>query len=108
MIFGWIAEEDDRGPQRGWQGHHSIPREIFLSEDGLEIRSRPVEAMNSLRINSSHQVLRDLHLSQPTFATLPDLRGNQIEIQVSWQFPVGQVGKNELNAEIFDENFFFF
>ena len=96
IIVGWISEEDNRGAARGWQGLHSIPREIFLSQDGREIRSKPIEAMNSLRIDSSHQILVDFHLFRPTFEILPDLRGNQIELRVNWQFPIAQVRKNNL------------
>jgi hypothetical protein len=27
-MWGWISEEDDNGPQRGWQGLQSLPRII--------------------------------------------------------------------------------
>ena len=89
IIMGWTAEEDNRGPERDWQGLHTLPRMISLSNDGRELRSRPIEALNTLRNLSSHWSRDDI-VVQP-FALLPDVEGNQIEIQLTWQFPAHEV-----------------
>ena len=92
VIVGWISEEDNLGPQRGWQGMHSIPRAIFLSEDGLEIRSRPIEGLSTLRDPQSHQQFSDIPLpAKIPFQPIPGINGNQMEIRVNWQFPANQV-----------------
>jgi beta-fructofuranosidase len=92
VIVGWIAEDDDQGVKRGWQGMHSLPRSIFLSDDGLQIRSKPVEATQTLRNLSTHQVFHDIVLpSLIPFQLIPGINGNQIELIINWQFPKHQV-----------------
>ena len=92
VIVGWVAEDDDQGAKRGWQGIHSLPRSIFLSDDGLQLRTKPVEAVQSLRNEASHRSFRDIVL--PTtipFQLIPGVSGNQSEVKINWQFPKGQV-----------------
>lgn len=92
VIVGWIAEDDNQGVKRGWQGMHSLPRSIFLSDDGLQLRSRPVETVHSLRDETSHRYFHNIILpSVLPFEIIPDIGGNQIEIMISWQFPKHQV-----------------
>jgi len=92
VIMGWVSEEDNLGPQRGWQGLHTLPRAIFLSEDGLEVRSRPINELKTLRDMQSHRHFNNIKLpSQPFFERIPDVNGNQIEILLNWQFPANQV-----------------
>jgi beta-fructofuranosidase len=55
VIVGWVAEDDDQGEKRVWQGMHSLPRYIFLSDDGLQLRTKPVEAVHQLRNESSYR-----------------------------------------------------
>ena len=92
VIMGWVSEEDNGGPQRGWQGFHTLPRAIFLSNDGLHLRSRPVKAVESLRDPQSHQHFDGMTLPiQTPFQLIPNVTGNQIEVRVTWIFPVNQV-----------------
>ena len=92
VIMGWVSEEDNLGPQRGWQGFHTLPRSIFLSEDGLQVRSRPVDAVKNLRDPQTHRRFSNVALPAQTPPILiPDVNGNQIEVQVNWQFPANQV-----------------
>nr|WEI57589.1 putative GH32 family protein [Macrotrachela quadricornifera] len=92
IIMGWTSEDDNLGPQRGWQGFHTLPRMIFLSEDGLELRTRPIDALKTLRNSQSHRHYTDVILpSYLPFELIPDVNGNQIEIEIDWQFPMNQV-----------------
>ena len=92
VIFGWIAEDDDRGDERGWQGLLSLPRSIFLSDDELNICSRPIAALESLRDPDSHRSFHTIVLpSTVYFELIPDIRGNQIEVMINWQFQGDQV-----------------
>jgi len=92
IIVGWVAEDDDQGVKRGWQGMHSLPRSIFLSDDGLQIRSKPIEAVQTLRNQSTHQVFRNIVLPSLTpFQLIPEINGDQMEIIINWQFPKHQV-----------------
>ena len=92
MTVGWVAEDDDQGEKRGWQGMHSLPRSIFLSADGLQLRSRPIEAVQSLRDEASHRYFHNIILpSTLPFELVPDVSGNQIEVRINWQFPKDQV-----------------
>jgi beta-fructofuranosidase len=87
VIVGWIAEDDDQGVKRD----HSLPRSIFLSDDGLQIRSKPIEEVQTLRNQSTHQVLHDIVLpSLIPFQLIPTINGNQIELIINWQFPKHQ------------------
>ncbi|CAF3258461.1 unnamed protein product [Rotaria sp. Silwood2] len=91
IIMGWTSEDDNLGPQRGWQGFHTLPRTIFLSDDGLELRLRPIETLKTLRDSQSHRNFNDIILpSELPFELIPDINGNQIEIQINWQFPMKQ------------------
>jgi beta-fructofuranosidase len=92
VIMGWTSEDDNQGSQRGWQGFHTLPRAIFLSEDGLQLRSRPVDALKTLRDPQSHRHFNDVVLpSQIPFELIPGINGNQIEIEINWQFPMNEV-----------------
>ncbi len=92
IIMGWTSEDDNLGPQRGWQGFHTLPRMIFLSEDGRELRSSPIEALKTLRDPQSHRYFHNVILpSEIPFELIPDIIGNQIEIEINWQFPINQV-----------------
>jgi len=92
VIMGWVMEDDNQGAQRGWQGFHTLPRAIFLSEDGLEVRSRPVQEVRSLRDQQSHRSLKNIKVSPGAlFQNIPNVTGNQIEVQTTWQFPRNQV-----------------
>jgi beta-fructofuranosidase len=92
VVVGWTAEEDNQGQQRGWQGLLTLPRAIFLSEDNLEIRTRPIEELKTLRDPNSHRQYDNVIIKSATpFDLLSDLYGNQIEILLNWQFPTNQV-----------------
>ncbi len=62
VIVGWVAEDDDQGEKRGWQGMHSLPRSIFLSDDGLQLRIRSIEAVQRLRDEGSHRYFHNIVL----------------------------------------------
>jgi beta-fructofuranosidase len=95
VIMGWTSEEDRLGPKRGWQGFHTLPRAIFLSDDGLELRSRPIDALKTLRDLPSHRHFNDVNISTPIpLSLIPGINGNQLEVQINWQFPVNQVKRN--------------
>ena len=92
LIVGWVAEDDDQGEKRGWQGMHSLPRQIFLSDDGLHLRSRPISTVYSLRNETTHQAFRNIVLpSLNPFELIPNVQGNQIEVMMNWRFPRNQV-----------------
>ncbi|UJR36994.1 hypothetical protein I4U23_029702 [Adineta vaga] len=91
IIVGWAAEDDNQSEQRGWQGLLTLPRAIFLSNDGLELRTRPIEALKSLRDPNSHRQYQDVTLgTEMSFELIPNLNGNQIEVLINWQFPMKQ------------------
>ena len=92
VLVGWIDEDDNRGVLRGWQGLHSLPRTIFLSEDGLQLRSRPIDAARSLRIGATHHTVHNLVMSPTsTYVPISNASGNQLEVKINWQFPSNQV-----------------
>jgi beta-fructofuranosidase len=92
IIAGWIPEDDNQGQERGWQGLLTLPRAIFLSNDDLELRTRPIEAVKTLRDPNSHRQYANLPFQTVfPFEIFPGLYGNQIEILINWQFPMYQV-----------------
>ncbi|CAF1027765.1 unnamed protein product [Adineta ricciae] len=91
IVVGWVAEDDNQGEQRGWQGLLTLPRTVFVSDDSLELRTRPIEALKSLRDPNSHQQYLDVRLGiETSFELIPNLIGNQIEVLINWQFPTKQ------------------
>lgn len=108
IIVGWIAEDDNQGILRGWQGLHTLPRSIFLSDDGLQLRSRPVEAVHSLRNVTGHRSFHDLILSSPIpFQLIPDVNGNQMEVSIQWFFPMNEVDTSKNCHFFIDEASYF-
>lgn len=56
--YGWSAEADSTGPQRGWQGCQTLPRQLSLPTDpslGLLLQS-PIPELSALRVNSTPYV----------------------------------------------------
>ena len=89
ITVGSVAEDDDQGQKREWQGIHSLPRYIFLSDYGLQLRSKPVQ---SLRIEQTHRFFRNIPLpSIIPFQLIPDVQSNQAELIINWQFNKDQV-----------------
>jgi beta-fructofuranosidase len=104
VVMGWSAEDDDQGAQRGWQGLLTLPRAIFLSNNDLELRTRPIEAVKTLRDPNTHQQYQDIiFTAENPFALLPYINGSQIEILINWQFPMNQVPL----TSIFSTDFYF-
>jgi beta-fructofuranosidase len=92
VVVGWTPEEDNQGQQRGWQGLLTLPRGVFLSEEDLEIRTRPIKELMTLRDPSSHKQYDNVIIkSGVPYELLTDLYGNQAEILLNWQFPMNQV-----------------
>jgi hypothetical protein len=52
---------------------YSLPRSIFLSDDGLQIRSKPIDEIKTLRNQSTHQDFHNI--------VLPSLIGNFLNIK---------------------------
>ena len=95
VIVGWTTEDDNLGPQRGWQGMQTLPRAVFLSSDGLQLRTRPIEALKTLRDPSSHVQYTDIAIEREfPFELIPNVTGNQIEVLINWQFSMNQVKFN--------------
>ncbi|CAF4247697.1 unnamed protein product, partial [Rotaria magnacalcarata] len=56
--------------------------------DGLQLGSRPIEALQTLRVEESHRYFHNIVLpSTIPFELVPDVSGNQIELMINWQFP---------------------
>jgi len=92
VIVGWTAEDDNQGQQRGWQGLLTLPRAVFLSNDSLQLRTRPIEALKTLRDPNTHREYQGITFkSEIPFELVPGVNGSQIEILINWQFPINQV-----------------
>ncbi|XP_037449281.1 beta-fructofuranosidase, insoluble isoenzyme 4-like [Triticum dicoccoides] len=60
IIWGWSKEADCRSDDvaKGWAGIHTIPRTIWLDNDGKQLLQWPVDEIESLRTNEiNHQGL---------------------------------------------------
>ena len=77
ITVGWVKEDDDQGQKRKWQGIHSLPRYIFLSDDGLQLRSKPVQ---SRRIEQTHRFFRNI-----PFELIENVQSNQTELIINFQ-----------------------
>ncbi len=52
-MFGWLSEEDEDGPNRGWQGLQSLPRLITFNPQLLMLQYHPYPSIqNTLRLSA--------------------------------------------------------
>lgn len=78
IIWGWLKEQRNEEVQKAaeWSGVMSIPRELFLRNDG-NLGMKPVEELKDIR--GKHEYLSDLIVS-PDSVNLLDMQGDRLEI----------------------------
>ncbi|KJE94857.1 hypothetical protein CAOG_08887 [Capsaspora owczarzaki ATCC 30864] len=84
VFFGWLREEDNDAPTRGWASANTLPRVVTLDTDGVSVLLNPHPNLVSLREDSFNATQMQLIPGNPT--RIP-LIGDQMEIQFSVQLP---------------------
>jgi beta-fructofuranosidase len=81
LMWGWLQEDRSREAQRaaGWSGIMSLPRELFLHEDG-SLGQRPVSELEILR--GEHWGASDVILQQDGSVLPAEIRGQALELSL--------------------------
>jgi beta-fructofuranosidase len=79
IMWAWIFDgrEDDTTEASGWSGTMSLPRILWLGEDGM-LRMRPAEELEILRYNG--QTRENIEVKVNTELGLDNIRGNSTEL----------------------------
>jgi beta-fructofuranosidase len=88
ILFGWIQEGRPIPDQMaaGWSGVMSLPRHATLNADG-QLHQEPVDEIKQLR--SDHHQLHQTTLQTGRTQWLPDLAGDQLDIELIVNLPPG-------------------
>ena len=81
IMWAWIFDGRGRGARgaSGWSGTMSLPRVLWLGEDGT-LRMRPPEELEILRYNG--RIKNNLVVRADSELALEDVRGNSIELSL--------------------------
>lgn len=91
IMWAWVLEQRERAASEaaGWAGTLSLPRRLWLADDGT-LRLAPVEELRQLRGAAGQ--LRDLAIPADGEIVLAGLAGNTIELEVTLSGPAQQLG----------------
>ena len=85
IMWAWIRDSNARGPlgptreQSGWSGEMSLPRVLWLGDDG-ELRMQPAEELQRLRCRE--QIVAAAGVGADEELVLPAISGNALELLV--------------------------
>jgi len=84
IMWAWIFDGRGRGTRgaSGWSGTMSLPRVLWLGEDGT-LRMRPPEELESLRYNA--RSTDNLTVGPDSELKLDDIRGTSIELSLEME-----------------------
>jgi beta-fructofuranosidase len=79
IFWSWVFDRRAQAARQasGWSGEMSLPRLLWLGEDGT-LRQRPVPELERLRYNPREQ--RELAVAADSETPLPGVQGNSIEL----------------------------
>ena len=103
IMWAWIQDgrRKENRTESGWSGTLSLPRLLWLGEDGT-LRMRPVPELAQLRYNP--RTRENLQVGADEELALPEINGNTLEIEVELS-PAGarqfglKVGRSEAGEE---------
>jgi beta-fructofuranosidase len=100
VLWGWVAEEDSAGPQRGWQGMQSLPRLITYDAGVGLLDIAPLPDLAALR-NATLATVSAQPLPAGAFALLPGVAGTQVEVDAYFSVPqLALVGSLEVGVAV--------
>ncbi|HUU68665.1 MAG TPA: glycoside hydrolase family 32 protein [Planctomycetota bacterium] len=81
IMWSWVFDRREQATRQasGWSGELSLPRVLWLGDDGI-LRMRPVDELRCLRYNEKAR--RNLKIKADADLPLEDVRGNSIELSV--------------------------
>ena len=82
IMWSWVFDRREwpRRVASGWSGELSLPRELWLGEDGT-LRMRPIEELKTLRYNERSS--NGLAIESGKEILLPKISGDSIELEIS-------------------------
>ncbi|XP_076908732.1 beta-fructofuranosidase, insoluble isoenzyme CWINV3-like [Bidens hawaiensis] len=87
ILWGWITESDSATDdiKKGWAGIQSIPRQVYLSNNGRQLVQWPVEETEKLRGN--HVTYSNKKLKRKSLFEVRGITASQVDIQISFNMP---------------------
>jgi len=84
IMWAWVFDRREQASKEasGWSGELSLPRVLWLGEDGT-LRMQPAEELQRLRYNG--RTREHLHLAAGTELPLPEMAGNSLELAIEMQ-----------------------
>jgi beta-fructofuranosidase len=81
IMWAWVFDYRPKSivNKSGWSGTYSLPRSLWLGKDGT-LRIRPVEELNSLRINGKS--FKDLKVNPESKVNLNGFNSGLMELEV--------------------------
>lgn len=79
IMWAWVLDmmPGQEPPKSGWSGTMSLPRHLWLADDGT-LRMAPVKELESLRYNARHK--ENIALSDGKAVTLDGVRGDCLDL----------------------------
>ncbi|XP_020686802.1 beta-fructofuranosidase, insoluble isoenzyme 4 isoform X1 [Dendrobium catenatum] len=87
VLWAWSNESDTISDDivKGWAGVQTVPRTIWLDENGKQLVQWPVRELESLRMEKVE--LKDVKVSKGGLIEIKGVKASQADIEVEFEFP---------------------
>ncbi|VAH37246.1 unnamed protein product [Triticum turgidum subsp. durum] len=87
VLWGWANESDSVSDDlvRGWSGVQTVPRKIWLDEDGKQLRQWPVEEIETLRSKRVNLLIPEVNAGGVN--EIIGVMGAQADVEVVFEVP---------------------
>uniref|UniRef100_A0A8I6WY52 Uncharacterized protein n=1 Tax=Hordeum vulgare subsp. vulgare TaxID=112509 RepID=A0A8I6WY52_HORVV len=87
VLWGWANESDSLADDlvRGWSGVQTVPRKIWLDEDGKQLRQWPIEEIETLRNKRVNLLIPEVNAGGVN--EIIGIVGAQADVEVMFQIP---------------------
>jgi beta-fructofuranosidase len=87
IMWAWLLDNPSGEKERGWSGVYSLPRSLWLGEDGT-LRMQPVKELEMLR---RHEIAwHNLELADGQTMTLEGVAGESCELEITIELGTAQ------------------
>ncbi|KAK9170378.1 hypothetical protein Syun_002518 [Stephania yunnanensis] len=87
ILWGWANESDlnTTDTVKGWAGVQTVPRRLWLDENGKQLRQWPIKELETLRL---HQVkMNDVSIRKGNSVEIKGITAAQADVEVTFHLP---------------------
>ncbi|KAK9156784.1 hypothetical protein Scep_003358 [Stephania cephalantha] len=87
ILWGWANESDlnTTDTAKGWAGIQTVPRRLWLDENGKQLRQWPIKELETLRL---HQVkMNDVSIRKGNSVEIKGITAAQADVEVTFHLP---------------------